>query len=136
HSEPAFELAQAVLDARLDVLKIERIFVVNALRVAHCDADLADALQPLDDQRPMPLVKRLIAANEQRRRFFRIEHGTQPNHRLLGPVLRARAPRPADRIDPVGRTSDWYPRTCQPGCGRARSRTPRPRAGTPRAWPA
>src|SRR5262245_7673497 len=119
-----------------DVLEIERIFVVNPLRVAHCDAGLAEALQPLDDQRPMPLVKRLIAANEQCRRFFL---DRTPDAAASSParpsILGARAPSPAGRIDPVGRTSDWYPRTCQSGCGRARLRPPRLRAGTPRASP-
>ena len=46
HDEPAFVLAQAVLDARPHILEVERVLVVGAMRVAHRDARLADPLEP------------------------------------------------------------------------------------------
>ena len=75
--EATLKFPQAVLDPRLDVFKGERIFLVDAFGRSHCDAHLPDALQPFNDQSSVSVVKRLISADEQCGRLFRIEHGTQ-----------------------------------------------------------
>ena len=87
--EPPLELAQTMLDSCLDVFEVERVLVVDPLRIAHCDAGLADSREALHDQRAVPVVERLVAANEQRRRLFRIEYRAQSPHRLLCPVFRS-----------------------------------------------
>lgn len=45
------------------------------------------APEAFDDQRPVPVVERLIAADEQRRWLFGVEDRPEELHRFLGPVL-------------------------------------------------
>ena len=48
-------------------------FHIDAVSISNRDADLADTAQSYFDQTPMTAVKRLIAADEQRRQLLRIE---------------------------------------------------------------
>ena len=77
-----------MFDARTHVFELERILLIRALRVAHRDAGLPDASDAFDDQRLVAIMERLIAPEEERSRLLRIEHGTQVQHGLLGPVFR------------------------------------------------
>jgi hypothetical protein len=73
-----------VLNPRVDESEVEGVPVLDpcVLRTA---IRLANALEPLNYQRPMPLVERLVAADEQRRRLLRIEHRAQRHHHLARP---------------------------------------------------
>ena len=88
HDEAPLVFAQAVLDARAHILELERVLLVGALRVAHRDAGLPDALDALDDERLVAVMERLVAPEEQGGRLLRVEHRAQVDHRLLGPVFR------------------------------------------------
>ena len=62
--ELTLQFTQPVFDARFDVFEMERVFVVDPLRCADGDAGLSYTLNPFDDKCAVPIVKRLIAADE------------------------------------------------------------------------
>src|SRR5262245_30335062 len=84
--EAAGMCLQRKLDALLHLLEPVRVFLSNAMRVAHRDADLADTAQPFLDQCLMAIVKGLIAPHEQRGRALRVEGRAQQCNGLFSPV--------------------------------------------------
>ena len=79
-------------DPLLDGKERQRIFFIDAMSVAHRDADLSDPPQSLFDQPLMARMKRLVTADEQRGRLLRIECRPEQRKRLL-----ARLEEPAKR---------------------------------------
>lgn len=67
HRESPAILPQRCLDTALDCWEIKRIPVIDAVGIAYGNANLADAAQSLLNQSFVPLVERLVAAQEERR---------------------------------------------------------------------
>jgi hypothetical protein len=76
-----------MLNPRSDIFKIERIFWIDASRVAHRNAYLADSTQALANQRQVSRVEGLIPADEQGRRLLVVEHRTDELAHLFGPIF-------------------------------------------------
>jgi hypothetical protein len=68
---------QCCLDPLLNGEEWQWICVVDAVGVAHDDADLADATQTLFDQSLVTAMGRLITSDKQCRGLLRIERGAQ-----------------------------------------------------------
>ncbi len=77
-------------------------FLVCSVRVSHRDADLSDPPQSFLDQATMAAMKRLIAADEQCRRFLWVECRTKLCQSLLSPIFR-RAVSVDNQIGALGR---------------------------------
>jgi hypothetical protein len=61
------DMPQRCLDSALDCWEIRRIPVIDAVGIAYGNANLADAAQSLLNQSFVPLMERLVAAQEERR---------------------------------------------------------------------
>jgi len=79
--------AQRCHDPLLNGKERKPILLINPVGITHCDAHLSDTAQAFLDQSLMPLVKRLIATDEQGRRPLRIKRGPQARYRSFGPIF-------------------------------------------------
>ena len=63
-----------MFDAGPHILEGERVLLVRAAGVPHGDADLADPIDSLDDQRIVPVAKGLVSAEQEGGRLLQVEY--------------------------------------------------------------